>query len=71
VSAQPAAEKRGFTQKMLGGVETLGNKVPHPALMFFGLCILVILVGSCALWFTSRLRGRLRLVVRVHDRRRC
>jgi aminobenzoyl-glutamate transport protein len=45
VSAQPAAEKRGFTQKMLGGVETLGNKVPHPALMFFGLCILVILLS--------------------------
>ena len=45
MSAQPAAEKRGFTQRMLGGVETLGNKVPHPALMFFGLCILVILLS--------------------------
>jgi aminobenzoyl-glutamate transport protein len=30
---------------MLDGIEVLGNKVPHPALMFFGLCILVIVLS--------------------------
>ena len=41
MSAPPAEVKRGFTQRMLGSIEVLGNKVPHPALMFFGLCIFV------------------------------
>ena len=44
-AAPPVGESRGFTGKMLDGVEKLGNKVPHPALMFFGLCILVILLS--------------------------
>ena len=30
---------------MLNGIEVMGNKVPHPALMFFGLCIFVILLS--------------------------
>ncbi len=38
--AQPA--KRSFNERMLDGIEKLGNKVPHPVLMFLYLIILVI-----------------------------
>jgi aminobenzoyl-glutamate transport protein len=41
-----ADEKRGFTAKMLDGIETVGNKVPHPAIIFAGLCVLVIVVSA-------------------------
>jgi aminobenzoyl-glutamate transport protein len=39
------AEKRGFTQKALDGIERLGNKVPHPAIIFLLLCALVIVLS--------------------------
>jgi aminobenzoyl-glutamate transport protein len=39
-------EKRGFTAKMLDGIENVGNKVPHPAIIFAGLCVLVIVVSA-------------------------
>ena len=29
-----------FNERMLDGIETLGNKVPHPAMIFAGLCVL-------------------------------
>jgi aminobenzoyl-glutamate transport protein len=41
-----AAEKRGFTQKLLDGIERVGNKVPHPAIIFAGLCVFVILLSA-------------------------
>src|SRR5262249_35184982 len=44
--SEPAAEKRGFTTKLLDGIETVGNKVPHPAMIFAGLCVLVIVVSA-------------------------
>jgi aminobenzoyl-glutamate transport protein len=44
--SEAAAEKRGFTAKMLDGIETVGNKVPHPAIIFAGLCVLVIVVSA-------------------------
>ena len=31
--SEAAGEKRGFTAKMLDGIENVGNKVPHPAIM--------------------------------------
>ena len=31
--SEAAAEKRGFTAKMLDGIEKVGNKVPHPAII--------------------------------------
>lgn len=37
--------KRGFTQKLLDGIERVGNKVPHPVLMFLYLIILVIVLS--------------------------
>ncbi len=36
------ADKKGLTQRLLDGIETVGNKVPHPVLMFLYLIIGVI-----------------------------
>ena len=36
------SEKKPFTQKMLDGIERIGNKVPHPVLMFLYLIIIVV-----------------------------
>src|SRR4029079_356373 len=44
--SEAAGEKRGFTAKMLDGIETVGNKLPHPAIIFAGLCVLVIVVSA-------------------------
>jgi aminobenzoyl-glutamate transport protein len=40
-----ASGKGGFTQRMLDGIEKLGNKVPHPVLMFLYLIIIVIVLS--------------------------
>ncbi|MCA9990257.1 MAG: AbgT family transporter [Ardenticatenaceae bacterium] len=37
-----ANEKPGLAQKMLDGIEKVGNKVPHPVLMFLYLIIIVM-----------------------------
>lgn len=36
------SEKKSFAQKMLDGIERVGNKVPHPVLMFLYLIIIVM-----------------------------
>jgi aminobenzoyl-glutamate transport protein len=33
-------------QRLLKGIETVGNKVPHPAIIFVGLCVLVIVLSA-------------------------
>ena len=38
--------KRGPMQKMLDGIESLGNKVPHPAVIFLILCGLIIVLSQ-------------------------
>lgn len=38
-------EKKGGMQRVLDGIERVGNKVPHPALIFLALCVIVILVS--------------------------
>jgi aminobenzoyl-glutamate transport protein len=40
-----AGEKKGFTQKMLDGIERMGNKVPHPVMMFLYLILIVIVLS--------------------------
>ena len=40
-----ANPSRGLTQRMLDGIETVGNKVPHPVLMFLYLIIIVIFLS--------------------------
>ena len=39
---QGSGKKSGFTQRLLDGIENVGNKVPHPVLMFLYLIIFVI-----------------------------
>ena len=36
-----SGEVQGFTQRLLGGIEKVGNKVPHPVLIFLYLIALV------------------------------
>ncbi len=44
--AIPARSNQGgLTQRLLDGVERMGNKVPHPVLMFFYLILLVIVLS--------------------------
>ena len=44
------ADSSGFTERMLDGIERLGNKVPHPAIIFLGLCGLVIVLSQVLYW---------------------
>lgn len=46
MSADVAVGKRTFSQRMLDGVEKIGNKVPHPVMIFLGLILLIILLSS-------------------------
>ncbi len=41
-----ATANKTFMDKMLDGVETLGNKVPHPVMMFVYLIVFVILLST-------------------------
>ncbi|MER7251450.1 AbgT family transporter [Kribbella sp. NPDC000426] len=38
--------KKGGMQRVLDGIERVGNKVPHPALIFLGLIVLVIALSA-------------------------
>jgi len=42
VAAEVEDGSKGFTHKILDGIEKAGNKVPHPAMLFLYLIILVI-----------------------------
>lgn len=48
MTAKPVAEPKGpsFMDKLLNTVERVGNKVPHPVLMFFYLMIGVIVLSA-------------------------
>jgi aminobenzoyl-glutamate transport protein len=43
---ETVAPKRGLLQRMLDTIERVGNKVPHPAIIFLGLCVLVIVLSA-------------------------
>jgi aminobenzoyl-glutamate transport protein len=45
-TAVAAGGGRSITQRLLDGVERMGNKVPHPAIMFFYLILLVIVLSA-------------------------
>jgi aminobenzoyl-glutamate transport protein len=49
----PAAEAREhtFLERVLDGIERLGNKMPHPAIMFLALCGAVIVLSQVLFWF--------------------
>src|SRR5271166_3681717 len=48
--AETTAAPKTFLQKLLDGVETVGNKAPHPAVIFFILLVLVILLSHLFHW---------------------
>ncbi len=48
VPAKPA--QRSFMDKLLDGVERVGNKVPHPVLMFAYLILFIIVISSVLGW---------------------
>ena len=45
-----ANEKPGVVARTLDLIERVGNKVPHPAIMFLALCIGVILLSQVLAW---------------------
>ncbi len=45
-----ADEKPGVVARTLDLIERVGNKVPHPAIMFLALCIGVILLSQVLAW---------------------
>jgi aminobenzoyl-glutamate transport protein len=45
-----SAPRRNFVERTLTVIERAGNKVPHPALLFLGLCIGVILLSQVLAW---------------------
>jgi aminobenzoyl-glutamate transport protein len=46
--------KPPFSQRMLDGIERLGNKVPHPVLMFLYLIIIVIVLSQVLALFNVK-----------------
>lgn len=40
----------GWLPKLLDGIERLGNRVPHPAVLFLGLILLVVLLSHGLQW---------------------
>src|SRR5918997_1718063 len=50
-AATAEATPRKPKKTMLERIESLGNKVPHPALIFFGLCVLVIVLSAILAFF--------------------
>ncbi|MFC8450447.1 AbgT family transporter [Kitasatospora sp. NPDC057223] len=46
MSGETAPAGRTLGQKLLDGIEKVGNKVPHPAMIFLALCALVIVLSA-------------------------
>lgn len=45
-----AAAEHTFTQRLLDGIERLGNKMPDPAILFVWLCVGVIALSQILMW---------------------
>jgi aminobenzoyl-glutamate transport protein len=45
-----APDKAGAMQRVLGVIERVGNKVPHPAIVFIALCVGVIILSQILYW---------------------
>ena len=48
--ATTEGNKQGFVDRMLGWIERVGNKVPHPAVLFLALIVGVILLSQVLAW---------------------
>jgi aminobenzoyl-glutamate transport protein len=46
----PASDRPGAIQRVLDVIERVGNKVPHPAIMFLALCVGVIILSQVFAW---------------------
>jgi len=47
---EPEAKSGGLLQRLLDFIERVGNKVPHPAILFLALCIGVIILSQLLSW---------------------
>ena len=53
MSAAAVPEKTGkptLMERILNGIETAGNKMPNPAILFLALCVIVILLSQVLYW---------------------
>jgi aminobenzoyl-glutamate transport protein len=48
--AVPEPTSRTFMDRLLDGIEVVGNKVPHPAVIFLALCGLIIVLSQVLYW---------------------
>jgi aminobenzoyl-glutamate transport protein len=46
----PAAGEHSFLERILDGIERVGNKMPHPAILFLVLCGIVIVLSQILYW---------------------
>jgi aminobenzoyl-glutamate transport protein len=49
-TAAPAPARRGAMQRLLDGVERVGNRMPHPAILFLALCAAIIVLSQILYW---------------------
>jgi len=50
-AAAPAPDKKaGIMQRILDFIERVGNKVPHPAILFLALCVGIIFLSQLLAW---------------------
>ncbi|MBV8954919.1 MAG: AbgT family transporter [Solirubrobacterales bacterium] len=47
---EDAPPARSFYERMLDGIERAGNRVPHPAMIFVGLIVIVIVASQIMHW---------------------
>jgi aminobenzoyl-glutamate transport protein len=49
-AAAEAPAGRGVMQRLLDGIERVGNKMPHPAILFLALCATIIVLSQILFW---------------------
>jgi aminobenzoyl-glutamate transport protein len=52
MASEPVADapEHTFSQRLLDGIERLGNKMPDPAILFLALCAVVIVLSQVLYW---------------------
>jgi aminobenzoyl-glutamate transport protein len=50
-AAEQAQPEKTFLERILDAIERGGNKMPHPAILFAGLCVAVIVISQVLYWF--------------------
>ena len=57
--------QRSFMDRMLDGVERVGNKVPHPVLMFAYLILFIIIASTILGWLGVSITDEIAVPVKV------